>query len=359
MTAGVPLYAAGAAAEDNADALAALGSMAQTAGGRMETGEKDALAGTLESLRVYIGSGSVATTAVPSSMADGSVRTLVLTVSRDGISVSDRLDIAVEPAGGTTAAVTPAEPAAEAAAEPAPAAAEPTEPAAEEPADDAEGEDSFLERYGLYIGVGCAVAGVALAAVILLIGLKKRRARKNSESEREMEQGYGDFYRASAGQAAPEASPAANGRPGPAVDTVALEEENAAGGGTVPLDGEPAPEKPVSGGTVPLGGPISSRLVLTDTQRRLTYSAQLVDRVTVGRMEGMCDIVLRDECVSARHCEIFRDGGRVRVRDMGSMNGTRLAAGGASEPVDSAMGRDIVPGDTLEIGNTKLEITSF
>ena len=73
-------------------------------------------------------------------------------------------------------------------------------------------------------------------------------------------------------------------------------------------------------------GPTQSRLVLEvvgglDAGRRYPLAA---GTTVVGRDAG-CDLVLRSSSVSRRHAEIrLDDDGRLRVRDLGSLNGTRI-----------------------------------
>jgi pSer/pThr/pTyr-binding forkhead associated (FHA) protein len=59
------------------------------------------------------------------------------------------------------------------------------------------------------------------------------------------------------------------------------------------------------------------------------------------------DIALDDITVSRRHCEVSRDGGRVIVRDVGSLNGTYVN----QKRVDVA---EVTQGDELQIGKFHL-----
>jgi two-component system, NtrC family, response regulator GlrR len=65
------------------------------------------------------------------------------------------------------------------------------------------------------------------------------------------------------------------------------------------------------------------------------------------------DLVLDDPTVSRFHCELAIAGGKVRVRDLGSRNGTLLDAGGG----ELALADATVPGGTaLVLGHTELRI---
>ncbi|HET9049629.1 MAG TPA: GGDEF domain-containing protein [Chiayiivirga sp.] len=66
--------------------------------------------------------------------------------------------------------------------------------------------------------------------------------------------------------------------------------------------------------------------------------------VVIGRDHG-CDLLILHPSVSRRHCEIWLEGGRYRVRDLGSTNTTRLN----DRPVESA---DLADGDLLVVGES-------
>ena len=157
-----------------------------------------------------------------------------------------------------------------------------------------------------------------------------------------MDQGYGAFFPYAV--RSPDGAPRVPPGPGPEADTVALDEGR-------PTTG------PVRPGLTPPERAVASVLVFTDTERRRTYSVQLLDRVTLGREESLNDIAVRDQRISARHCEVFREGGRLMVRDVGSTNGTVLVSRGVRYPVDRWKGLEIQTGDMLEIGLTRLELS--
>ncbi|MEQ1501306.1 MAG: sigma 54-interacting transcriptional regulator [Myxococcota bacterium] len=58
------------------------------------------------------------------------------------------------------------------------------------------------------------------------------------------------------------------------------------------------------------------------------------------------DVVLDDERISSRHVRVWADGDRLRVRDLGSRNGTRV--NGTAVVDDAAIG----PGDEIELGES-------
>src|ERR671937_587473 len=70
-------------------------------------------------------------------------------------------------------------------------------------------------------------------------------------------------------------------------------------------------------------------------------------RYTLGRA-ATNRIVLKDELCSREHAEVAEGDGRWRLRDLGSLNGTRL--NGQRLERDEAL----APGDTLNVGKTQL-----
>jgi Nif-specific regulatory protein len=77
------------------------------------------------------------------------------------------------------------------------------------------------------------------------------------------------------------------------------------------------------------------------------FSLSAADRYTLGRA-ATNRIVLKDELCSREHAEVFRANGNWRVRDLGSLNGTRL--NGQRLEGES----DLTPGDDVHLGKTHL-----
>jgi serine phosphatase RsbU (regulator of sigma subunit) len=74
-------------------------------------------------------------------------------------------------------------------------------------------------------------------------------------------------------------------------------------------------------------------------------------RIAVGR-SSRNEIQLGDFTVSKEHAEITVEGGSVRIRDLGSRNGTRVNGRDAREPLPLA------PGDQVEIGHVALAVSA-
>src|SRR5271165_5289243 len=76
------------------------------------------------------------------------------------------------------------------------------------------------------------------------------------------------------------------------------------------------------------------------------FSLVAADRYTLGRA-ATNRIVLKDELCSREHAEVFHSGGW-RVRDLGSLNGTRL--NGQRLEAET----ELTPGDDVHLGRTHL-----
>jgi pSer/pThr/pTyr-binding forkhead associated (FHA) protein len=63
----------------------------------------------------------------------------------------------------------------------------------------------------------------------------------------------------------------------------------------------------------------------------------------VGRAPN-CDCVLPEDCVSRKHAQLWRDGERWYVRDLGSRNGTRVNGVRVIEATE------VRRGDRLDLG---------
>lgn len=86
----------------------------------------------------------------------------------------------------------------------------------------------------------------------------------------------------------------------------------------------------------------SGRMITLDENTKGTRIRILLEgRMTVGR--GDCDVVIDDDALSRRHCELYEKEGKVFVRDLSSANGTRVNGIKISD-------RIIEDGDELTMG---------
>jgi Nif-specific regulatory protein len=76
------------------------------------------------------------------------------------------------------------------------------------------------------------------------------------------------------------------------------------------------------------------------------FPLQVGQRYTLGRAPTNC-IVLKDELCSREHAEVDCVGGRWRVRDFNSRNGSRVNG----EPLVGGE-RELAPGDSVQLGRT-------
>ncbi len=87
---------------------------------------------------------------------------------------------------------------------------------------------------------------------------------------------------------------------------------------------------------------MNANLVLLKTNGT-TKTFPLPGSVTVVGRQQECDLCIPLMVVSRKHCEINHDGGVLRVRDLGSRNGTLVNGKKIADAV-------LNPGDTLHIG---------
>ena len=81
------------------------------------------------------------------------------------------------------------------------------------------------------------------------------------------------------------------------------------------------------------------------------HEVALGDRAVIGRKAG-CDLVLLDDDeISSRHCELALVNGRVLIHDLGSRNGT------AVNGVPITGRHRLEPGDIVRVGETDLRVS--
>jgi len=75
-------------------------------------------------------------------------------------------------------------------------------------------------------------------------------------------------------------------------------------------------------------------------------------RLVLGRSDELCDLVVEDETVSRQHADIRRNGRGFEVADRNSSNGTAVNGVFIRKPFEHT---PLKPGDTLTVGNVKLD----
>lgn len=117
--------------------------------------------------------------------------------------------------------------------------------------------------------------------------------------------------------------------------------------GTKMLFGSPVSEK-----GVPASGMRVYRLTLTNFKDRLrTYQCNITDRVIIGRNPSVSNLVISDDAVSEKHCEIGLFHGKFYVRDMGSSNGTYV------DGIKISAAAEVHTGTVLRMGRHEYRLT--
>src|SRR5690242_8547979 len=88
-------------------------------------------------------------------------------------------------------------------------------------------------------------------------------------------------------------------------------------------------------------------LVIAGPQMGAMFRVELNRELVIGRDDDV-DIALTDESVSRRHASIGTQGTSVRLRDLGSRNGTFVAG----KPVTDQL---LLDGDKIQVGGTTLK----
>ncbi|HEV3189535.1 MAG TPA: sigma 54-interacting transcriptional regulator, partial [Polyangiaceae bacterium] len=95
------------------------------------------------------------------------------------------------------------------------------------------------------------------------------------------------------------------------------------------------------------GAPVGINLIVLSGMSKGTTRA-LGQRLTIGKAPDN-DLVLSDDTVSRHHCELTRAEGGVKVRDLGSTNGTKVQGARVSEAI-------LQPGTVLKVGEVEISL---
>jgi hypothetical protein len=93
---------------------------------------------------------------------------------------------------------------------------------------------------------------------------------------------------------------------------------------------------------------------VSDNGGSLVYRRFFHDSIVIGRASSSDILTIQgDEHISSRHCEIFEENGRFRIRDLGSTNGTALNGAPLTRhlPINN--------GDVLTLGKMELRVAIF
>ncbi len=93
------------------------------------------------------------------------------------------------------------------------------------------------------------------------------------------------------------------------------------------------------------------RLTIYDDEKR-HFSQPIALPCVIGRGR-QCDVAIVHPLISRQHCEIYLDGRRVTVRDLGSLNGTFYRAKRLDRPIELAFG------DEFSIGSLYFLVESL
>ncbi len=200
--------------------------------------------------------------------------------------------------------------------------------------------------------VAAAAAVIVLAAMLIIILIKKGKKRKASTGN--------DYTKLDSriknerhGKEAPIPSNAA----GASTVMEGAMDAGVSGGQTVMPMGRRKTQMlfddPVSGGGAPAQGAGMHRIKLANVKDGVqTYQCSIVDKTVIGRNPSVSGLVIADDAVSERHCEIEWSNGRFYVTDLGSSNGTYVdgAKIGARTEVHS--------GTVLKLGRYEYRLTA-
>jgi transcriptional regulator with GAF, ATPase, and Fis domain len=106
----------------------------------------------------------------------------------------------------------------------------------------------------------------------------------------------------------------------------------------------PGANGPISGSTV-----ARLRLLVIGVGSFQTYALPVEGELTIGRADNAY-IRIEDAQVSRKHATLVISRSGIRIRDLGSINGTRVR----EQRVEPGKTADLQPGDVIDIGNTML-----
>ncbi|MCM1540560.1 MAG: FHA domain-containing protein [Blautia sp.] len=250
--------------------------------------------------------------AIPAEIQDGSVQNsqLVLSVGGSDVTVQSQVTLPFATKTETEEVPEPTEePSAE---EPSP---EPDLPV-EEP--EPEEENAGVDRMVLWLAAGGAAVLLVILLIIVMVTRRKKQKPPAGNDYAKLDSSIRNERRGSGASV-----PSGTGE-GP--------DRNGAVIGAGALTGQPPAAVPTGqhkthmlfGNQAPAGSvPGMHRILLVNIRDAVqTYQCSIADKVIVGRNSFFSNLVLEDDAVSEKHCEIELLNGKVYIKDLGSSNGT-------------------------------------
>ncbi|MDE6642440.1 MAG: FHA domain-containing protein [Acetatifactor sp.] len=103
---------------------------------------------------------------------------------------------------------------------------------------------------------------------------------------------------------------------------------------------------------VPESGVGVYRLTLTNVKDRVrTYQCNITDRVIIGRNPSVSNLMISDDAVSEKHCEIGLSHGKFYVKDLESSNGTYV------DGIRISAAAEVHTGTVLRLGRHEYRLT--
>lgn len=90
--------------------------------------------------------------------------------------------------------------------------------------------------------------------------------------------------------------------------------------------------------------------VMGNFERQKPLEISLAPKLIIGRVKPGSDLVFEDREISAKHCEVFLEGGKVYIRDLKSTNGTSVNG----VPINERY--RLSSGDVVMIGRTEFRV---
>ena len=329
----VPVYVIGFEAKNNKTQLNELGVVARMSGGGLHLATSDNLAEGYANIYRRIQSGYIACATLDHIVANGSIQGVILMVERDGMTLTDGLDVRLSalPTSTMTQGQTDTpEPEHEPEVSTPVSASLPTPAVAPLPTPIK--QPVKIPPETLHIVLIIAAVLIVIAAIIICTIALCNRGRKNR-----LENEEGRRRQAEA-----------------ALDDAIF-------GGGLPTYDEHTQilNTDLIDATLLLNPQETSMrmLTLTDRVRGISHKAMLLSGgVAVGRDFGKNDIALDDAAITSCHCMFEYDNGALYLTDLDSTNGTYIVANKKPKKIEKHQRVKVSSGDIIKLGRTELAV---